>query len=67
MEVPEGLSASEAMAVLVEMIRTPEATDASLSRRLQSRGLDLKAPDVRKVVGFYGLEKKGGACAWRRR
>jgi hypothetical protein len=58
--VPSGLEASAVMRLLVELIRTPKASPASLSRRLQARGVAVRAEDVRRVVEFYSLEKKTG-------
>lgn len=58
--VPSGLEASAVMRLLVEMIRTPKASPASFSLRLQARGVAVRAEDVRRVAEFYSLEKKTG-------
>ena len=56
--VPEGLDISVVLEMLVEMIKFPELSEASLSRRLQGRGVAIKAEQVRDVVGHYSLKKK---------
>lgn len=61
--LPEGMSATEVIALLVIMIESPEATAADLARALRKRGFSSSAEKVRCVVRFYGLEKKG--AQWR--
>ncbi len=56
--IPEGLDISVVLEMLVEMIRAPELSEASLSRRLQGRGVAIKAEQVRDVIGYYSLKKK---------
>jgi len=56
--IPEGLDISVVLEMLVEMIRAPELSEASLSRRLQGRGVAIKAGQVREVMGYYSLKKK---------
>ena len=40
------------------MIRTPQATAASLSRKLRAQGVAIRAADVRAVMEFFCLQKK---------
>jgi hypothetical protein len=56
--VPPGLQWEAVIRTLMQMIETPEASVASLSRRLQASGLVISARQIRKIVAFYGLEKK---------
>jgi hypothetical protein len=57
-QVPPGLEALTVIRLLVEMIQEPDATAASLSQRLQRRGLHITAEQVRGVIEFYSLVKK---------
>jgi hypothetical protein len=56
--VPEGMDVLAVLGVLVGLNETPEATVASLSKRLQGKGVQVRAKDVRRVIEFYSLEKK---------
>jgi hypothetical protein len=53
------MPAQAAIAVLVRLIETPEASPASIAKSLQHRGVRVNAEQVRKVLTFYGIEKKG--------
>ncbi len=57
-ELPEGIDAVSVICVLIRMIETPEASAASLSRSLQSKGASISAEQIRSIVHFYSLEKK---------
>ena len=57
--LPEGMPAQAAIAVLVRLLETPEASPASIAKSLQHRGVRVNAEQVRKVLTFYGIEKKG--------
>ena len=46
--------------LLVQLLRTADASPASLSQTLQARGLTISADQVRSVIDFYGLQKKLG-------
>jgi hypothetical protein len=46
--------------LLVQVLRTPTASPASLSRALQAQGIDITAAHVRHVFDFYDLKKKRG-------
>jgi hypothetical protein len=46
--------------LLVQLLRTPTASPASLSQTLQARGLTIAADQVRHVFDFYDLKKKRG-------
>jgi len=47
--VPAGRKALEVIALLVQLIRTPQASDASLARTLQNADVPLTAEQVRQV------------------
>lgn len=55
---PEGMHAQTVIRLLVQMIATPEASPASLAKKLQAQGLVIQAQQVRRVIEFYALEKK---------
>ena len=55
---PEGMRAETVIRLLVQMIDTPNASPASLAKKLQARGLAIQAEQVRRVIEFYALEKK---------
>ena len=55
---PEGMRAETVIRLLVQMIATPNASPASLAKKLQARGLAIQAEQVRRVIEFYALEKK---------
>jgi hypothetical protein len=46
--------------LLVQVLRTPTASPASLSKTLQAPGIDITAADVRQIFDFYDLKKKRG-------
>jgi len=64
--LPEGLSASAVVKLLVEMIRAPEASPVVLAHRVSAQGERLSVAEVRRVAAFWELGEKGGACASRR-
>jgi hypothetical protein len=55
---PEGMRAETVIRLLVQMIDTPNASPASLAKKLQAQGLAIQAEQVRRVIAFYVLEKK---------
>lgn len=55
---PEGVDAKTVIALLVERVKRPQASPASLSQTLQARGISVSATQVRAVLTFYALEKK---------
>jgi len=55
---PDELDAMTVLPVLTEMIRRPEASVASVSRKLQAQGVRIDAEQIRQIIGFYSLEKK---------
>ena len=55
---PEGMRAETVIRLLVQMIDTPNASPASLAKKLQAQGLAIQAEQVRRVIAFYALEKK---------
>jgi hypothetical protein len=57
-KLPEGLDAMTVLPILIQMIRTPKASVASMSITLQKQNLKIKAEQVRTVIDFYSLEKK---------
>ena len=57
-QFPAGVDALRVVAVLVEFIKTPTKTAASVSQTLQARGIAIPATQVRTVIQFYSLEKK---------
>lgn len=56
--VPPEWDAASVIQLLAQIVRTPEASDASLSQTLQARGLSITAAGVRVVKQFYGLQEK---------
>lgn len=58
LDLPPGLDALRVIALLLDLIEHPQASDASHSRRLQGQGLALTAKHVREVQEFYSLQKK---------
>jgi hypothetical protein len=57
-QLPQGLEALTVIRLLVEMIQEPNATEGSLSKRLQGQGFHITAEQVRGVIEFYSLLKK---------
>jgi hypothetical protein len=55
---PEGMRAETVIRLLVQMIARPQASPASLAKKLQAQGLAIQAGQVRRVIEFYALEKK---------
>jgi len=60
--LPKGLTAAAVLRLLVEMIRAPEASAASLARRVSGEGERLTAEAVRTVIAFWKLDEKRGTC-----
>jgi hypothetical protein len=56
--LPPGYEARAVIELLLELVQTPQASDASLSQALQARGVPLTAEQVRRVKEFYALQKK---------
>jgi hypothetical protein len=56
--LPLDLAPTTLIGLLVQLVRTPTASPASLSQTLQARGLDVTADQVRSVFDFYDLKKK---------
>jgi len=57
-QLPQGLDAVTVIGLLIQMIQTPEASVASLAKRLQARGIAINAQQIRSVIEFYSLGKK---------
>ena len=55
---PEGMRVETVIRLLVHMIAKPEASPALLAKQLRSQGIAIEAWQVRRVIGFYSLEKK---------
>ena len=47
-----------ALAVVVELVKSPEAGPATVARRLRACGLEVSAQEVREVFRTYELDKK---------
>lgn len=60
--LPEGVTTPALLRLLVEMIRAPEASAASLARRVSGQGEPLTAEGVRAVIAFWRLDEKRGTC-----
>jgi hypothetical protein len=58
--LPPDLLPTTLIELLVQLLRTPTASPASLSQTLQARGFDITADQVRQVFDFYDLQKKRG-------
>jgi len=58
-ELPQGLDVVVVIRLLVQMIKTPKASVASLSQALQAQGVAIDAEQLRSTIAFYCLEKKG--------
>ena len=56
--IPAGLKSLEVIHLLIQMVRMPQASDASLARTLQNAEVPITAEQVRHVRQFYGLGKK---------
>jgi len=55
--LPECVDGFTVVRLLVEMIERPEASVASLSKKLQSSGFSIHAEEIREVMDFYGVKK----------
>jgi len=62
--LPPNLPITTILDLLVQVLRTPTASAASLSQTLQGRGVPITADHVRLVFAFYDLEKKGTRWPW---
>src|SRR3990172_4567582 len=60
--LPGGLTATAVLRLLVEMIRAPGASAASLARRVAGQGERLTAEEVRSVIALWKLDEKRGTC-----
>jgi hypothetical protein len=58
-KLPEGFDALSVIAILIQMIRAPNTSVASISQTLQKREIKITAEQVRNVIEFYSLKKKG--------
>lgn len=58
--LPEGLEALTIIRLLVQMLVSPEASVASLSKTLQAQHLDIDAERIRRVMDFYERPRKKG-------
>lgn len=56
---PSGLKKQNVLAILVEIIVNSEASIASISRKLQHKGIEINTKDIRQVIEFYSLKKNG--------
>jgi hypothetical protein len=56
--LPEGLDVGTVVPVLLEMINRPDASIASVSRKLQAQGIRINADQIRLIITFYDLKKK---------
>jgi len=55
--LPPGMKAMDLIQLLLQMLRKPEASPASLAKSLQAKGLAIHADQVREAMAFYGLKK----------
>lgn len=55
--LPEGMAAMDVIRLLLQMLRKPGASEASLAKSLQAQGLAIRAEQVRRAMAFYGLKK----------
>ncbi len=58
-------SDAEAVLVLVELIRRPDAGVDEVARGLEARGTPVAAPRIRRLLERHGLAKKGAADSAR--
>jgi hypothetical protein len=63
--LPGGVPLSLVVPVLVEMIRSPQASAEKLAEALQRDGLPLRSQQAQDVVDHFRLEKKEVACRWQ--
>lgn len=59
-KLPEGLDAMTILPILIQMIKAPKSSVASISMSLQKQNFKINAEQVRTVIDFYSLKKKGG-------
>lgn len=57
-ELPEGIDSLKIISALIQIIKTPKASTATISRLLQQQGVTVDATQVRNIVDFYSLKKK---------
>jgi hypothetical protein len=55
--LPPGMKAMDLIHLLLEMLRRPAASPASLAKSLQARGVAVHAKEVHAAMAFYGLKK----------
>ena len=55
--LPKGLDVGTVVPVLLEMINRPDASIASVSRKLQAQGIRINADQIRMIIAFYDLKK----------
>jgi len=55
--LPPGMEAMDVIRLLLQMLRKPGASEASLAKSLQAQGLAIHADQVRQAMAFYGLKK----------
>lgn len=58
LKLPAGFDALTVISILIQMIKAPKASVASISQTLQKRGIKITAEQVRNVIEFYSLKKK---------
>ena len=56
--LPEGVDPITVIHILIQLIKKPEASVASLSLTLQAEDIEIKAEQIHRVLQFYSLEKK---------
>lgn len=56
--LPQGINMRTVIFVLIQMIKKPSASVASISMSLQGKDVNVSAKQVRTIISFYGLEKK---------
>lgn len=56
--LPPGLDPLTVVRVLVQLLRTPQESFASLAKSLRREGVLLQAQQVQQMIEFYHLEKK---------
>jgi hypothetical protein len=58
--LPADVEATTVLALLAELIRSPQASIDQLARTLRRRGVPVDPPCVQAILVFYQLEKKRG-------
>ena len=56
--LPEGIDVKVIIRVLINMIKQPDASVASITMTLQAQQLKVSVKEVGQIISFYGLEKK---------